>query len=86
MNCLLKEKTVFIGIVGWTYIHIKIDPGITINELTPDEAKQLIADENLKLVVSNSFGKVYDDGKFKDYVNEHPKIKETLTSLISKIE
>lgn len=80
------------AISDYCYCHIKINnsgKGITIVDLDDNSARKIIKKYNLDLAKGNydyHDGRIYDDGKFKDFVNSNPKVKKHLTTLITKID
>ena len=91
VQCLIKQRIVFLGIEGWTYTHIKIKGlGISILDLDRKEAKEIITSKNLQLVDTSEYdshlGKIYTDGKFKTFMNKHKKLKKHLLYLLEKLD
>ena len=92
VQCILQNKIVFLGLQGFNYTYVKIkNRGITILDLTREEAKAIIDDENLQLVSSEEcenykYGRIYTDNKFKEYVNSHPKVKRNLIKIINRLD
>ena len=87
-QCILKSIISFLGIENYDYIHIKIKGfGIVIKYLSRVEASEIIADNDLELYKNYpGLGKVYDDGKFRNYVNNHPRIKRLIFRFLNNIE
>lgn len=91
VQCLIKNRITFLGMEGWNYTHIKIKGfGISIVELDRPQARDLIKSENLQLIDTSQYdyhlGKIYTDGKFKDFVNKHKKLKKYLLYLLEKLD
>lgn len=85
------------AIYDYRYCHIKINNcgrGITIFDVNDEDARKIIKDNNLKKVSKDDYedqkvynlGRVYEDGKFKKFVNAHSEIKRKLERLINKID
>ena len=94
VQCLIQNKIVFVGLEGSNYTHITIKgKGITITDLNREEARNLIEDQALELAEPETYanydrhlGKIYTDGKFKDYVNKRPSIKANLLFLLERFD
>lgn len=94
VQCLIQNKIVFIGLEGYSYTHVTIKGrGIVITDLNRDEARDLIRDQELELAEPETYanydrhlGKIYTDGKFKDYVNKRPTIKSNLLFLLEQLD
>lgn len=94
VQCLLVNKIVFIGLENWTYTHITVKgKGIVVNELTRQEAKELVKEQNLKLATpdeyadyNSRYGKIYTDGRFKKYLDKYQKTKRNLLSILEKMD
>ena len=73
----------------WTYIKIK-GRGITTSDLSRKEAQEIILEQKLSMCPSTEvdphLGWVYTDGKFKEYVNRHPKTKKKLLAIIDTLD
>ena len=89
VQCILQSKIVFLGMENyeWTYIKIK-GRGITISDLTRKEAQEIILGQKLTRCpnVDPHLGWVYEDKKFKEYVNSHPKTKKKLIAIIDTLD
>lgn len=95
VECLIKNRINFIGFEDYCYIHIRIkNNGVTISELDRIEANNLIKDNNLKQAMPEDYaqpydrklGKIFTDGKFKDYINKHLSVKTNLLFLLNQFE
>ena len=87
-QCLLKSIIRFLDMENYEYIHIKVKGlGFVIKYLSREEAENLIYEEDLEFYQSYpKLGIVYDDGKFRNYVNKHPKLKKFIIKSLNKIE
>ena len=91
---LLKYKiTVTEALTGFGYCYICIKNqgrGLSVESLTSREARQIVKEQNLvKESIDEydySLGTIYTDGKFKKYVNNHPKVKERLIKVIDILD
>jgi len=85
------------AVYSYRYCHIRINNcgrGITIFDISDEDARQIIKNNNLKLISKDDYedqgvynlGRIYEDGKFKKFVNAHQEIKNKLERLINKID
>lgn len=94
VQCILVNKIVFIGLESWTYTHIVVKgKGITVNEIDRQEAREIIEDENLVLAnpddyddYNHHYGKIYTDGKFKNYLNKYTRVKRNVLKILDKLD
>ena len=94
VQCILVNKIVFIGLESWTYTHITIKgKGITVTELDRHEAREIIEDENLVLAkpddyddYNHHYGKIYTDGRFKNYLNKYTRVKKNLFKILDRLD
>jgi len=89
VQCLIKQRIVFLGMEGWTYTHIKIKGfGISIDELDRKQAKEVMATLQLEdpSTYDSKLGKIYTDGKFKTFINKHKILKKYLLNLLEKTD
>lgn len=94
VQCILVNKIVFIGLESWTYTHIVVKgKGITVTELDRQEAREIIEDENLVLAnpddyddYNHHYGKIYTDGKFKNYLNKYTRVKRNVLKILDKLD
>ena len=93
-QCILRYKiNVTEAVAGFGHCLIQIKNngrGICVEELTPVEARELIKTNIFTKVSADEYpytlGSIYTDGKFKDYVNSHPKVKNKLYKVINNID
>ena len=76
---------------AFNYTHIQIKgKGIIVQELDRDEAQDLIEQQNLMEAPRDEYdyhyGRVYTDGKFKEFVNTHPRVKTALLYLMEQLD
>ena len=88
IQCILKSIISFLGMENYEYIHIKVKGfGIAIKYVSRQEAEEIIDEEDLQIYKNYpGLGKVYDDGKFRDFVNTHPKFKKIIFKSLNNIE
>ena len=87
-QCILKSIISFLGIENYEYVHIKVRGfGILVHYVSRQEAEEIIDENDLKLYKNYpKLGKVYDDGKFRKYINHHPRIKKFIFKSLNRIE
>ena len=94
VQLILKYKvSVTETIYDFCYSSITIDnsgKGITVIDLTREEASKIIKENNLELApieeTGYEYGRVYHDRKFKKFVNQHPRVKKNLFKIIEDYE
>lgn len=87
MHCILRNKIKFIGQIGWNYIHIHIkDKGFVVEELSRQDAHNIIDDYNLQCLFTSNYGMIYAIPEFKDYINNHYSLKQSILSLLEQID